>query len=410
MDEKTQDGFFWPNPWPGLAWLTDPSAFAYGSVDKPLYLPRVSVIIINFNYGRFLRAAVESVLSQTYPNVECIIVDNASTDESPEVLAAIEARVPAVKVIRRGENGGQTAAALDGLAASSGAYVIFQDADDFLLPDCTAIHVYVHLSSRIHVGFTSGDMQQLSGDQLVLGTEHAFNRRMLTRRGLKPRAFRPYRHSFGAEWPPADFDRGVLQSVRFVGLTSEWVWAPTSANCFRRDALDLFADHPDLLKLRTGTDLYFCLGVNAVSSSALIDVPVAVYRLHGGNIYSQRPQLNHVLCYQPGGSGDSNEQARMVLADHLVQNADRFVERGWPWIAYIWLLFLMDRKNTEKNARGWARWSRVSLALVKSYDRVVPLLGAFTIKLWLALHLVPPSVILSLGKNPDPPQNSIDPN
>ena len=404
MDAKAQDGFFWPSPWTGLAWLTDPSAFASGSADKPLYLPRVSVIIINFNYGRFLRPAVESVLSQTYPNVECIVVDDASTDESSEVLASIEERVPAVKVIRRVENGGQTAAALDGLSASSGAYVIFQDADDFLLPDCAATHVYVHLSSRIHVGFTSGDMLQLSGDQLVLGTEHAFNRRMLTKRGRKPGAMRPYRHGFGAAWPPADFDRGVLESVRFVGLTSQWIWAPTSANCFRRDALNLFADHPDVFKLRTGTDLYFCLGVNAVAGSALIDVPVAVYRLHGDNIYSQRPQLDHVLCYQPGGSGDSNDQARMVLADHLVRSAARFVERGRPWIAYLWLLFWMDCKNTQPGVKGWARWSQVSGAFVENYDRVAPLFGGLVIKLWLALHLVPLSVIWNLGKTQGPDQ------
>ena len=49
-------------------------------------LPLVSVVIVNYNYGRFLEDAVESVRGQTYPNVECIIVDNASTDESGSVI------------------------------------------------------------------------------------------------------------------------------------------------------------------------------------------------------------------------------------------------------------------------------------------------------------------------------------
>ena len=63
-------------------------------------LPLVSVIIINFNYGRFLtRPSIH--VRQTYPNVECVIVDNASTDESPKVLRGIEARHPRVKVVRR---------------------------------------------------------------------------------------------------------------------------------------------------------------------------------------------------------------------------------------------------------------------------------------------------------------------
>ena len=369
-------------------------------IKKFLRLPLVSVVVINFNYGRFLRAAVDSVFGQTYPNVECIVVDNGSTDESGAVLQAIEARYANVKIIRRAENGGQNRAALEGFAASAGPYVIFLDADDLLLPTCIETHIFVHLSLRIHVGFTSGDMLQLSGDQVVLGTEHAFNRVMLSGRGIKPRAARPYRHVFGETWPPEDFDRRVLETIRFVGLTNQWVWAPTSGNCFRRDALNLFADNPALQILKTGTDLYFCLGINAVSGSVLIDLPVAVYRLHGGNIYSQRPQLNHVLCYQPGGSGDSNARAREALADHLIAQADRFVGRGWIWINYLWLLWWMDCRNPESGGPGRALRSRVAAALVRNYDSAVPLLGSWPIKVWLALRFVPLKVISGLGKNP----------
>ena len=52
-------------------------------------LPLVTVVVVNYNYGRFLRDAVESVFGQTYPNVECIVVDNASTDVTPSVLAEL---------------------------------------------------------------------------------------------------------------------------------------------------------------------------------------------------------------------------------------------------------------------------------------------------------------------------------
>jgi len=364
-----------------------------------LCLPLVSVVIINFNYGRFLHAAVDSVFGQTYPNVECIIVDNASTDETSTVLQAIEGRYASLKVIRRADNAGQTKAALEGLAASAGPYVIFLDADDLLLPHCVETHVFVHLSLRIHVGFTSGDMLQLSGNQVVLGTEHAFNRLMQTGRGIKPRAARPYRHVPGQNWPPENFDCGVLETIRFVGLTGQWVWSPTSANCFRRDALALFADNPALQNLRTGTDLYFCLGINAVSGSALIDAPVAAYRLHGGNIYSQRPQLNHVLCYEPGGNGDSNANARAVLVDHLIARAERFVGRGWIWIHFLWLLWRMDCENPDSGGPRWMRRSRGAVTFVKHYDSLSPLFGGFAIKAWLALRFVPLKVISGLKKS-----------
>lgn len=362
-------------------------------------LPLVSVIVVNFNYGRFLRAAVDSVFGQSYPNIECIIVDNASTDESGTVLRAIEARYANVMIVRRTENGGQTRAALEGFAASAGPYVIFLDADDLLLPNCIETHVFVHLSLRVHVGFSSGDMLQVSGDQVVLGTEHAFNQVMQTGRGIKPRAARPYRHASGETWPPPNFDCSVLEAIRFVGLTNRWVWSPTSGNCFRRDALCLFADNPALQSLTTGTDLYFCLGINAVSGSVLIDAPVAVYRLHGGNIFSQRPQRNHVLCYEPGGAGDSNPKAKAVLIDHLIARANRFVGRGWTRIEFLRLLWKVDCENPGPSAPRWARRSHGAATLVKNYDSIAPLLGRWQVKVWLALHFVPLKVISGLDKN-----------
>ena len=62
-----------------------------------LSLPLVSVIIVNYNYGRFLKQAADSVFEQTYPNIECIIVDNASTDCSAGVLLDISREYPARK-------------------------------------------------------------------------------------------------------------------------------------------------------------------------------------------------------------------------------------------------------------------------------------------------------------------------
>ncbi|MGB7044366.1 MAG: glycosyltransferase, partial [Methylocella sp.] len=90
LDEGTGDGFRLRG-----RTMESSGSISYsesGEGKKFLRLPLVSVIVVNFNYGRFLRAAVDSVFGQTYPNIECIVVDNASTDESGPVLRAIEAR------------------------------------------------------------------------------------------------------------------------------------------------------------------------------------------------------------------------------------------------------------------------------------------------------------------------------
>ena len=133
-----------------------------------LALPLVSVIIVNYNYAHFLDDALSSVVTQTYANIECIVVDDASSDGSSAAIAQLEERHPDLIAIRRETNGGQSASSLEGLAASSGQYVIFMDADDFLLPRCVETHVFVHLSMRKHVGLTSCDMLQVQGSRVVV--------------------------------------------------------------------------------------------------------------------------------------------------------------------------------------------------------------------------------------------------
>ena len=370
----------------------------HGDWSLTFRLPLVSVVIVNFNYACYLGDAVGSVFGQTYPNVECIVVENGSIDESARVLRALEARYPKMKTIYWTENDGQTKAILAGLAASSGPYVIFLDADDLLLADCVETHVFVHLSLRIHVGFTSGDMLQLAGGQIVLGTEHGFNQALQTGRGIRPRRVRPYRHPGGQTWPGPEFDKSVLDTIRFVGATPIWLWPPTSGNCFRRDALDLFADNPELQNLKIGTDLYFCLAVNAICGSVLIDKPLAVYRLHGANRYTRRAQLNNVLAGEPSGVDNHNAKARVALASHLVACASRFAGRGWTWIEYLWLLWRMDFPDLSRDAPSWARRSRAAAVIVNNYDSLSLLLGKWPVKAWLALRRVPPNVIFRLGR------------
>jgi glycosyltransferase involved in cell wall biosynthesis len=93
--------------------------------------PLVSIIINNYNYGRFLGAAIESALRQTYRPIEVIVVDDGSADESRAVIAEYAGRIrPVLK-----PNGGQASCFNAGFALSRGELVLFLDADDRLRPD-----------------------------------------------------------------------------------------------------------------------------------------------------------------------------------------------------------------------------------------------------------------------------------
>lgn len=91
----------------------------------------VSVVIPTYNYGRFLREAVDSVLAQGLSDLEVIVVDDGSTDETPEVIAGLgDPRVRAVRT----PNGGISAARNTGLALATGTWLAFLDADDRWAP------------------------------------------------------------------------------------------------------------------------------------------------------------------------------------------------------------------------------------------------------------------------------------
>jgi len=92
---------------------------------------KVSVIIPNYNYARYVGGAIESVLTQAYTNIEIIVVDDGSTDASKDVLFNYG---DSIKVISQ-QNRGVSAARNNGAAASSGEFVAFLDADDEWLPE-----------------------------------------------------------------------------------------------------------------------------------------------------------------------------------------------------------------------------------------------------------------------------------
>ncbi|UCF80059.1 MAG: glycosyltransferase [Acidobacteriota bacterium] len=100
----------------------------------------VSVIIPTYNRVRFLRRAVESVLSQDYPGKEVVVVDDASTDETEKEIAPW-ARAQGVVWVRHESNRGESAARNTGIRASRGDYLVFLDSDDYFLPGRLSSHV-----------------------------------------------------------------------------------------------------------------------------------------------------------------------------------------------------------------------------------------------------------------------------
>lgn len=92
--------------------------------------PTVSVVIPNYNYGRFVAETIESALAQTVPVDEIVVVDDGSTDDSVEVVKRFGGKVRLISQ----RNEGVGAARNAGVANTSGEFVAFLDADDIWMP------------------------------------------------------------------------------------------------------------------------------------------------------------------------------------------------------------------------------------------------------------------------------------
>jgi len=95
---------------------------------------RISVIVPVHNVGLYIRRCVESILKQTYNNLEIILVDDGSTDESPAILGQLSYQDNRIRILIQ-KNEGVTSARLAGIEIATGEWISFVDGDDEIEPD-----------------------------------------------------------------------------------------------------------------------------------------------------------------------------------------------------------------------------------------------------------------------------------
>ncbi len=113
-------------------------------MDKSL----ISVIVPVYNGERYIEECVDSILKQTYPYFEIIMVDDCSTDNSLNICKEISKKDNRIKVVEREKNGGVSECRLTGLYNSEGDWIIYVDDDDKITPDCLETYIRIGKSNK----------------------------------------------------------------------------------------------------------------------------------------------------------------------------------------------------------------------------------------------------------------------
>src|SRR5215217_164041 len=214
--------------------------------EQPLDAALVSVVIPCYNQAHFLGEAIESVLAQSYPNFEVVVVDDGSMDNTSEVAS----RYPEVRYVRQ-DNQGLSAARNKGVSQSKGSYLVFLDADDRLLPQALEVGVRC-LEAHPECAFVFGWHRYIAADG-----------------------------SIRREQPPQPTVAGdpyttLLQQGNYIGMHATVM--------YRRAVLEFAGGFDTSLEACEDYDLYFRITMNfPVCSHTEV---VAEYRQHASNMSS----------------------------------------------------------------------------------------------------------------------------
>jgi glycosyltransferase involved in cell wall biosynthesis len=207
---------------------------------------KVSIVITSYNYERYLDAAISSALGQTYPEIEVVVVDDGSTDASPEIMRRYEGRA---RLIFK-ENGGQGSAFNAAYAACTGDCVLFLDSDDVLEPEAVAEAMKVWRAgfSKVH-----------------------FPLRIVDESG----------RATGGCVPRAPLPQGALAGELLE--TGMYVSPPNTGNIFSRRFLDEVMPMPERDWVY-GPDCYLVFLAPFFGDVGAVQRPLGLYRRHNASV------------------------------------------------------------------------------------------------------------------------------
>ena len=268
-------------------------------------MPKVSIVLPSYNYAKYLDERIQSLLNQTYQDFELIIVDDASTDNSVEVIKQYESD-PRIKTQFFSENSGLPYKRWnDGAAMASGDYILFAGADDSCVPTMLE-KLVAKLNANPDVGIAyCQSMEMNSAGKLI-------------------RSMKKYTDTLDhVRWNQDYLDKGINE-CRYLAIKN--VIPNASAALIRRDIFQNLGGFDQDLKLIADWMLWSKILV--VSDVAFIAEPLNYFRCHGGTVRSKMMKV-----------GSHTAEIYGVISS-IVRDANvpqEYSEKAYERAAYRWV-------------------------------------------------------------------------
>lgn len=286
-----------------------------------LKLPLISFVVTSFNYENYVIKTLESIKNQTYENIEIVVVDDKSSDNSvAKINEFIEKNKDiSIKLIENPENLGQMASMQAAIESANGQFVSFVDSDDILIKDYAKTLIRVHMSTS--VAFVSGQLIEIGEDDEIHTTYSVSSFHKEKRYELKNLT-----ELLKLDVDNVDFEVLTLKTAPFGG----WYWSAMSANMFRRSALDLFMEYNTPHHWKICPDKFLLNFAHLIGGSALVYAPLVGYRRHGQNAGCSK-QICGCKRYNDdvitSVNISNNKRLRKDTLDFIFKNKQSFVNK-----------------------------------------------------------------------------------
>lgn len=305
----------------------------------------VSIIINNYNYGHFLSYAIDSALNQTYDSIEVIVVDDGSTDNSPEIIANYGDKI--VPVLK--ENGDHASTFNAGFAVAKGNIICCLDADDKFVLDKVSQIVEV-FNSHPEIGWCFHPLQLINSEtKEILGVTRAF--------------------------PNLQEDISTLCDMRSQLKQGRIAFYPpsTSALCFRRSLLEQILPMPEILK--QAADRYLTYSSLFLSPGFFLNQELTLQGIHNSNDGT----------FQKGDKFREKKARNQVVAAYLLRSkfpqltkfTHRLFARGFSYFLF--------NEITEKKAKEFINDYQKTITLVEKIK--ITLMAVYYNRPWKRVEL-----------------------